>query len=676
MDCGAKVLKGLSNPFQIVIKLLFKSSMINQIQQLYEFGVFLLNPAERLLLRDGEVVSLSPKAFDTLLILVKNSRHIVTKDVLMEELWGQTIVEEATLAQNISTLRKALGEGVNGNQYIETVPKYGYRFVADVKETCNHNTTLPVEGQKRSARVSEAVGARKEARPIKHTLAHTNGARREGFSKTTVLLVAGLTLLCAIALALAYRRTGGKEPPVTGSKTIAVLPFKPLSDLSRDETLEFGMAETLITKLSNIERLVVKSMGSVRKYAGLEQDPLAAGRELKVDFVLEGSVQKSEDRVRITARLLSTKDGQSIWADTFDENSLDVFRVQAVISEYMTQALDIKLSGDEKRRLVKRDTESAEAYEAYLKGRLFWNKRTEEALKRGIEYFEQAIAKDSHYAQAFAGLADSYNALGTWGFLPPKEVFPKARQAAAKALEIDPRLGEARVAMAFATYLFDRNAVESERDFQQAIADHPNYATARQLYGICLVSSGRLDDAVREIKRAQESDPVALNIMASSGWIYVLGRQYDQAEIECRKALDLNANFHVAHKYLALAKMETGAYTEAISGFQKAYDLSGGTPYLLAELGHAYAMAGKRQEAERVLKELQSMAKRRYVPPYPIALIYMGLGKRDEAFAWLEKAYEERHPWLVQIKVDPRLDPLRTDPRFAELERRVFAARP
>ena len=656
--------------------------MAKQSNHLYEFGPFRLDPSQRQLLRDGQAVQLTAKAFDTLLVLVENSGQVVKKDYLLEQVWSDTVVEESTLAQNIFTLRKTLGDASHENRFIETVPKFGYRFVADVRELRDAGPTLIVERRIRSRIIAEQEEQIVVQTKDNQTRDKWEGERkpvsaddqkrgRAAFKPVTLLIAASVLLLGLVAAAV-YLWPLNKNAATTEARTIAVLPFKPISPVDRDEYLEFGMTETLITKLSQINLLVVRSMGSVRKYEGLEQDPIAAGRELKADYVLEGGLQKRDDRIRITARLIRVSDGQSLWADTFDENSTDVFRVQEVISEQMTRALNLKLTGDEQRRLAKRETENIEAHQLYHKGRYLWDKRTEEALKKSIEYFEQAIAKDPDYGRAYSGIADSYIVLGTWGFISPMEAFPKAKQAAGRALDLDPNLAEARAALAYAHHLFDWEQAEPEKEFKRAIEINPNYGPARQFYGICLMSKGRLDEAIHQIRIAQETDPVALNLIAAGGWIYFLGRQYDLAIAECRKALDMNPNFFVGHKYLALIYMQVGRYEEAISEFQTAYRLSGGTPYLLAELGHAYALAGRRADAVRVLKELAELSKRRYVPPYPISLIYAGLGENDRAFEWLEKSFEERHPWLVQIKVDPRLDLLRKDKRFSELASRIY----
>ena len=652
--------------------------MTRRSNHLYEFGPFRLDPAERLLLRDGRAVQLTAKAFDTLLVLVENGGRVVKKDFLLEQVWSDTVVEESTLAQNIFTLRKTLGDDSHENRFIETVPRQGYRFVCEVRELRDARPAVIVERRIRSRIIAEqeeqVVVQTKDNWESEHRPDAPEGRKlgRAAFKPVT-LLIAASALVVALVAALVYFWPFDKNAATaTEARTIAVLPFKPIGPADRDEYLEFGMAETLITKLSQINLLVVRSMGSVRKYEGLEQDPIAAGRELKADYVLEGGLQKRDDRIRITARLIRVKDGQSLWADTFDEQSTDVFRVQEVISEQMTRALDLKLTGDEQRRVAKRETENNEAYQLYHKGRYLWNKRTEEALKKSIEYFEQAIAKDPDYELAYSGLADSHSVLGMWGFVPPNEAFPKAKQAAQKALDIDPNLAEARAALAYAKHLYDWDQTEPEKEFRRAIESNPNYGPAHQFYGVCLMSKGRLDEAMHQIRIAQETDPVALNLIAAGGWINFLGRQYDRAVVECNKALEMNSNFFVAHKYLALTYQQKGMHDEAIAEFQTAYRLSGGIPYLLAELGHAYAVAGRRAEAERVLKELAELSKRRYVPPYPISLIYAGLNDADKAFEWLEKSFEERHPWLVQINVDPRLDSLRKDKRFPALVSRIY----
>ena len=622
-----------------------------QHQPLYEFGPFRLDTHERILLRDGKRIPLKPKVYDTLLVLIRNSGRVLEKQELMKEVWPNTFVEENNLTGNIFALRRAFGE----YEYIETIPRRGYRFTAEIKE-------LKVEA------------------PPAPDLANSNlfsplREQRTGLWRT--MLVPGLIALTALAVVagvILYRRVPRAEEAATNSsavKSIAVLPFKPLGEQSGDEILSLGMADALITRLSNLQQLVVRPSSSVLRYAAADQDPLEAGRQQKVDAVLDGTIQRTAERVRVTVQLLKVQDGKQLWADKFDEEFTDIFALQDVISERVTTALAVQLTGSEQKRLTKRYTENAEAYQLYLKGRYFWNKRTAESLHKGIEYFTDAIAKDSQYALAHAGLADSYIILGNFGLLPPNEAYPKAKLAAEEALKFDPDLVEAQVSLAFVKSLFERDWPGAEAAFKRAIELNPNYGPAHQWYGVSLAGAGRLDEAVAELKRAQQVDPQSLTISAVVGWMLYLARDYDQAIDQVKTVLEMDANFALAHRYLGLIYEQKGMYAEAISEFQQAESLSGARPLDSGALAHAYAIAGKSAEARQILTKVIERSPRVYFPSYDIALIYLGLGEKDLAFDWLEKAFQERSPWLIHLNVDPRFDPVRSDPRFRELVRRL-----
>ncbi|HET8669863.1 MAG TPA: tetratricopeptide repeat protein [Candidatus Saccharimonadales bacterium] len=561
-----------------------------QHQLSYEFGPFRLDTSERILLRDGRRIPLKPKVYDTLVVLIKNSGHVLEKQELIKEVWPNTFVEENNLTGNIFALRRAFGD----HQYIETIPRRGYRFTADVRQ-------LRVEG----------------------------------------------------------------------AESIAVLPFKPLGEQSGDEILSLGMADALITRLSNLQQLIVRPSSSILKYTSADQDPLEAGRQQKVDAVLDGTIQRAAERVRVTVRLLRVQDGKQLWTDKFDEKFTDIFALQDVISDRVTAALALRLTGSEQDRLTKRYTDNAEAYQLYLKGRYFWNKRTGESLHKGVEYFTQAIAKDSHYALAHAGLADSYIILGNFGLLPPIEAYPKAKRAAEEALKADPELVEAQVSLAFVKSLFERDWPGAEVAFKRAIKLNPNYGPAHQWYGVSLAGAGRLDEAVAQVKRAQQVDPQSLTISAVLGWVLYLARDYDKAIDHEKTVLEMDSNFALAHRYLGLIYEQKGMYAEAISEFHTAESLSGARPLDSGALAHAYAIAGKITEARQILKKVIERSPRVYFPSYDIALIYVGLGEKDLAFDWLERAFEERSPWLIHLNVDPRFDSVRADPRFRDLVDRL-----
>jgi TolB-like protein/Flp pilus assembly protein TadD len=456
----------------------------------------------------------------------------------------------------------------------------------------------------------------------------------------------------------------------TATRAIAVLPFKPISPEGRDEYLELGIADALITKLSNLSRVVVRPTSSVRKYAGLEQDSVAAGGELMVEWVLEGNIQKLDDRIRVTARLVKVAGGRSVWADKFDEKLTDIFAVEDSISERVAAALALKLTGEERERLTKRHTENIEAYQAYLKGRFFWNKRTTRWLKKSVQYFEQAIDLDPDYALAHVGLADSYTLLVTWEALTPEDGFSKAKRAARIALEIDDTLGEAHAGLAH-TLLHTWEWERAEQSFKRAIDLNPGYATAHQWYSEYLAAVGAFDKSVAEINRALELDPVSVNINADVGKMLYFARRYDEAIEQLKQTIEMEPGFWSPRHLLGQAYTQKGMYEEAIAESQKAMEFSGKGNLSVILVGHAYAASGNRSEALAVLDRLKELSKERYFSPYRVALIYAGLGHGDEMFQWLDRAYEKRDANLIWLKVDPILDRYRSDSRFADLSHRV-----
>lgn len=453
---------------------------------------------------------------------------------------------------------------------------------------------------------------------------------------------------------------------------IAVLPFRPLSTEGRGEILELGIADALITKLSDLSQIIVRPTSSVRKYFDLEQDSAAAGRELAVESVLEGSLQKLGDRIRITARLVNVQDGRSLWTGKFDEEFTDIFAVEDSISEKVTAALALKLTGDDRERLKRRYTQNTAAHHLYLKGRYHWNKRTEEALNSAVECFDQAIEIDPNYALAFGGLADCYTKLGDVGVtaMSPKEAFTRARAAALQALKIDDSLAEAHASLGHIDMHHLRWA-DAEEAYKRAIKLNPNYATAHQWYAYFMAFHRRFDEALEKIEVALELDPLSLPIADGIGEFLYFARRYDEAIAQFRKTLEMEPNFLPTRIHLGHAYEQSGMFSKAEEQFVKARQIAGESIDALAAVGHTYALSGRKGAALEVLAELTEMSKQRYVSPYEIALMHTALGKPDEAFQWLEKVYDERVEWLIFTNVDPRLDPLRNDPRFVDLMRRV-----
>jgi DNA-binding winged helix-turn-helix (wHTH) protein/Flp pilus assembly protein TadD len=454
-------------------------------------------------------------------------------------------------------------------------------------------------------------------------------------------------------------------------KSIAVLPFRPLGAAGDDEYLGLGIADALITRLSNLRQIVVRPTSAVLRYSGLEPDPVSAGRELGVETVVEGSIQRADERIRVTVQLVSVTDGAPLWAEKFDEKFTDIFAVEDVISARVAEALTLRLLDEEKRMLSRHRTENTEAYQLYLQGHYYWNKRTEEGLQRGIEYFAQAVEKDPGYALAFVGLADSYTLMGcVHGSLAPREAVPKAKTAALRALRLDDTLTEAHASLGLMRVLYDWDWMEAEREFRRALELSPSHVTARHWYGLYLAWMGRLDEALAELGRAQRLDPLSPIISANVAWAYYSGRQHDRAIEQCRRTIEMDATFHRTHIYLGWAYTQTGDYDAAIAELQRARELSGSGPEATG-LGYAYAVAGRTSEAHALIAELQERARRRYISPYAVALVYAGLGEVDQAFEWLDRAYEDRTHWLVMLRVEPRLDSLRADPRFAALLCRI-----
>jgi len=455
--------------------------------------------------------------------------------------------------------------------------------------------------------------------------------------------------------------------------SVAVLPFANAGTDPNTEYLSDGITENLINRLSQLPALRVVPRSTVFRYKRQEIDPQAAGRALGVRAVIAGRVVQRDDTLSIQMELIDVVNESQLWGEQYNRRLTDLLTIQEEIAREVAEQLRPRLSDTEQRQLTKRYTESTEAYQLYLRGRYFWNKRAEEGIRKGIEYFRQAIDLDPGYSLAYAGLADSYNFLGAFGIaaLPPGEALPKAKAAATKALEIDGSLAEAHASLAFVRLYYDRDWPGAERGFQRAIELNPNYAPARQWYSHLLMARGRTSESISEAKRAVEIDPLSLPANLNMGWQYHWARQYDLAVEHLRKLLEMDPNFEQGHWGLGLAYEQKGMFAEAASEFQKAAALSGGSPVYIAALGHAYAVGGKQAEAMRVRNELEEQSKQRYVPPYWMATLYIGLGEKDQAFRWLEKAYEERSGGLIWLGVDPRMDSLRSDPRFAALMRRA-----
>ena len=454
-------------------------------------------------------------------------------------------------------------------------------------------------------------------------------------------------------------------------RSVAVLPFQTLGSKGGEEYLGLEMADALITRLGNTGKIIVRPTSAIQKYAGADLSPQAAGQEQGVDAVLDGRIQREADHVRLTVQLIRVRDGVQLWGESFDKEFTNIFALEDALSERVAQSIRLKLTGEESRRFTKRSTERPDAYEAYVKGRYFWNKRTDKGLKKGLEYFRQAITLDPMFAEAYVGVADSYGTLGLYAVLPPKEAFPAAKEAAKRALEMDDGLAEAHATLGFIYFYYDWNGADAANEFRRALADNPNYAMAHSWYGESLAATGRYPEAVAEAQRALEDDPLSLIIGSNAGWTLSLAGKPDQAIEILRKAIEIDPSFPRTHYRLGRAYEQKKSYDMAISELEQAVSLSGGDACYKGSLGHAYAISGNTNQARKVLQELEERVGQPYVPAYAIGLVYAGLGDSDHAIGWLQKAYEDRSTSIAFLKLDPELSSLHSDPRFEQLSRRI-----
>jgi TolB-like protein/DNA-binding winged helix-turn-helix (wHTH) protein/Flp pilus assembly protein TadD len=626
-------------------------------RSVYEFGPYRLDPAGRRLLLDGEPVALTARVFDILLYFVQNGGRLITKEEVLSAVWPDSFVEEGNLTRNVSTLRKALGDNSDDPRYIVTLPGRGYTFVPVVREVWESDEP---EAMPAAVRLSSLPVETTAADPVAPALPRARQAHR-----LRLLLAFGVVGLTGLLLYSWFRRTS----TTSETASIAVLPFKPLAADARDESLELGMADTIIARLSQVRGITVRPVSSVRRYSSLEQDALAAGRELGVSSVLDGSLQKAGERIRVRLRLLRVSDGRQLWAGQFDERMSDIFAVQDSISEKVVATLIPKLSEEDRQRLAKRDTGNAEAWRLYINGRFYWNnKRTAEGFNRAVEYFEQAIREDPKYALAHAGLADAYTLRSIFAIQPPAEAYPKARAVALRALELDDHLAEAHAALAHVKAQFEYDWSGAEKELRQALALNPHYAWARHLYAHLLATQGRFDEGLSEMKQAQELEPLSLYIHANVGMLLYYARRYDEAITQLKKTLEMDAGLDHARSLLGRAYLSRGMYEEGIAEFRQR---TTPTPGSFGDTGMAYALAGRRSEARKEIEKLQQLSQQRYVPPYDLAVIYASLDDRDKAFEWLEQAYTDRSQRLIYLQQDPALDQLRSDPRYKQLARRL-----
>jgi DNA-binding winged helix-turn-helix (wHTH) protein/TolB-like protein/Flp pilus assembly protein TadD len=619
----------------------------------YAFGDFVLEPSQqRVRRRDGSALSLTPRLFDALVLLVENAGKLLDKDALMRALWPGLVVEDNSLSQVISGLRRALGDDSQDSRYIQTVPRRGFRFIAAVTELADP----PAPERLPSAAIDSTSQAESTVRPVSN--------------KRRLALVASVVMGFAGIGGWWVSRRASSVDTATPLSTLAVLPFKPLASDARDELLEVGMADSLIARLSTVPGLVVRSIGSVRRYGGAEQDPLHAARELDVAWIVDGSLQRRGDQLRVTARLLRAADGAATWSGSFDEKFTGVFDVQDAISGRVARVLAPRLevfTGTRQPLTEIGGTRNTDAYQLYLAASRHAQQMRAESLRKSFKLYHQALDIDPGYALAWVGLAETHRRtlFGADGL--PSGVFGPAHAAVERALAIVPNLAEARAERAFKLYWFDYDWPGAEREFRASLAINPNVATAHFGLATLLLNQDRPDEGFAQMRTARELDPMSpvLNTLEAA-YLHEAGRR-DEARARLNRALDIAPTFWLAHCTLGLVHLADKQPDQAIAEMRRAVELADGTSRPSALLAVYLAHQGQSDEARKILNQLLAQERTRYVPPSSLATVYAALGDVEPALDALDRAFLTRDTRLTFMKDDPRLDSLRKEPRFVAL---------
>jgi TolB-like protein/DNA-binding winged helix-turn-helix (wHTH) protein/Flp pilus assembly protein TadD len=620
----------------------------------FQLGPWLIRPSLNSVVRNGTTTRLTPKAMAVLVCLAEHPGEPVAKEKLLERVWPETFVSDDVLKGSVAEIRRVLEDNAREPRIIETVAKRGYRLIAPL-EWINGQQQTPAARLKPRASVVEA-----------------SPSRRSWMLATTVAVLLVLIALGAI-FDVGELRTHLQASAAPQIRSLAVLPLQNLSPDPEQEYFSDGMTDALITSLAQIGSLKVISRTSSMQYKQSHKSLPEIARELNVDGIVEGTVQRSGYHVRITAQLIDARHDQHLWAESYESDLRDVVALQDKVSSAIAKEIRINVRPEKSSPLPSAPVINREAYELYLKGRYFWNKRNAEGFKKALDYFQQAVERDPGYAPAYAGLADTYSLLGAAGYdlMSRAEAMEKARSAAQKALLIDGALAEAHASLAYVTYSYDWNWVGAGKEFERAIALDPNYPTAHQWYSEYLDDLGRGEEALVEAQTALTLDPLSINANHQLARAQYFVRRWDQAIDTTQKTLEMDPNFAIAHLRLGRAYAAKGLYPEAIKQFHEFSNLSGDVPMATASIGNALARSGDRPGAIRALNGLRLFSKHNHVPSICFALVHAGLGDNDQAIAWLEQAYKERSDFLLVLNVDPLFDPLRRDPRFQELLRRV-----
>jgi TolB-like protein/DNA-binding winged helix-turn-helix (wHTH) protein/Tfp pilus assembly protein PilF len=644
---------------------------IQRTKQYFDFGPFRIDLAERLLLRDGETVPLTPKVFDTLLVLVENSGHILTKDEVMNQVWAGSVVEEANLTRNISVLRKALGESPDHHQYIETIPWRGYRFVASVRQVRDENVDLTVEESTRSyvlieqERETYALDGEPAPESASIEKPFSQGDKGKRLLKWRVSL-AGLVVCAGVAITAAtlflpVSRNQPPAPPAIGS--IAVLPMENLSGDPAQEYFADGMTEALINNLARIRALRVISRTSVMRYKRSQKSLPEIARELTVDAVITGSVQRSGGRVRVTAQLLHAATDAHLWAKDYERDLGDLLKLEGEVARAVAEEIRIQVAPEERARLASARRVHPQAHEAYLLGRHHFSRDDEQGWKRAIEYFERAIQMAPDYAATYAGLSDAWVRRGLSGTVDFKEAESPARRAALKALELDEQLAEAHLSLASIKQHYDWDWTGAEQECRRALELDPGSLDVHTAYGYLLMHLGRHDEAIHEGQITVQLDPVSSRAHSALGRFLYRAHRYGEALPHLQHAVELEPRSLTPNYRLGDLYTQMGRYEEALAAYQRSGEAipKGGYPH--AGIARVYALMGKQREARQMIRGRKNN-------PYLIAAVYVALGDKDEAFRILEKAVEE-HQYITPLKVEPPLEGLHSDPRWMALLSRM-----
>jgi len=625
-------------------------------------------------LQSGEVrkaglrIRVQQQPLKLLEILLERPGEVVTREELRSRVWSDESFGDFDQAVNIAIgkLRSALGDSAENPRFIETLPKRGYRFIADVSVV--DADAHPKRPESAAGDLPESQEKKTEPEPKVHDAGLALAPKRRLRSALRVMIASALVVSLTIIFVVLLRSRG---PAPTGIRSLAVLPLENLSADASQNYFADGMTDELITDLAQISALRVISRTSVMVYKGARKPLPQIARELNVDAVVEGTVLRSGDQVRITAQLIEASTDKHLWSQSYKGELRDSLALQNTVARAIADQIRINLTPQEQAALKNVKVVNPQAYESYLKGRYFWNKRTSDGLKVALAYFNQAIEEDPKYAQAYSGLADTYALLGDWQYavMTPKEAFPKAKAAAIKALELDNALGEAHNSLAFVLDAFDWDFDAAGREFRRAIELNPGYATAHHWYAWHLSVLGRFDEAIGEMRKAENLDPLSLIINADVAELLVIAHSYDDSIRQSRKTIEMDPNFALAHNQLGQAYLQKHMYSEAVAELQQAVQLSGDSPTCIANLARAYVASVKRSEAIRLLNDLKKRSIHGYSNGSEIATIYASLGDKEQAMNWLEKGYEERFNPGVLLR--PGFDPLRSDSRFQNLVHRI-----